>query len=162
MTEPGPKKKVSLPVVGQKPRSDGDDQGFGQGFGPPTAKSPAAWVVLGALSMFAVLVPLAMLSMTFLRGYYERTSTVSPGPTIAVAVAAVALAAFAGGTIVGRFGHRCGPREGALSGVLAGLVMWGMSRTGMGVAILLVTVPAAWVGAVRGRRARKPGDTIGA
>lgn len=158
--ERDPKKRVSLPVVGQPKRAvDQVDLGT-EG---PAAKSAGGWIILGALSTFAFLTPLAMLAMAALRGVFENPAATKSGwgALVAVGIGVVAISAFGGGYVVGRFGLKCTPRDGALAGALAGLAMWGFSQLPTGIAILAVTVPAAYFGARRGRRARQPGDTMG-
>ncbi|MGZ3420671.1 MAG: hypothetical protein ACXVEF_37205 [Polyangiales bacterium] len=154
------KPKRSLPVVGNPKRAI-DDVNLGED--SPAAKSPGGWIILGALSTFAFLTPLAMLAMAVLKGMFQNPAATKGGwgALVAMGIAIVALSSFGGGYVVGRFGLKCGPREGALSGALAGLAMWGFSHLPTGVAILAVTVPSAYFGARRGRRARQPGDTIG-
>ncbi|MBL8717595.1 MAG: hypothetical protein JNL79_16535 [Myxococcales bacterium] len=123
----------------------------------PEERSRGAWIILGALAVFAVLVPLAMLAMAMVKAMGQP----GPGVLIAVSVVSVSASSFAGGYLVGRFGAKAGPREGGLAGALAGLVMWGLSRTPLGVVILPVTAAAASLGARVGVRSRKPGDTLG-
>jgi hypothetical protein len=150
------KKKVSLPVVGNKRPLDEVNLGNEA----PAATTNGGWIFLGALSTFAFLTPLAMLGMAAIKGIYGDP-TRGWGALVAMGIALVALSSFGGGYVVGRFGLRCGPREGALAGALAGLAMWGFSRLTTGVAILAVTIPFGYFGARRGRRARVPGDTLG-
>lgn len=165
-SKPPAKKRVSLPVVGQSQRPlDGVDTGEGI----PSARAPAAWILLGALATFAVLIPLSMLAMALLKAIYASradSGSIDAGPIAIVSILCVSIASAAGGWIVGRFGGKAGPREGALSGVVAGLVMAGLGALGapvyLSLVILVVTVPTAWLGARRGRATRKPGDSIGA
>jgi len=123
----------------------------------PEERSRGAWVILGALAVFAVLVPVAMLAMAMVKAM----GAPSPLVLVVLSVASVGLSSFAGGYLVGRFGARAGPREGGLAGALAGLVMWGLSRAPLGGVILLVTVTAGVLGARVGVRSREPGDTLG-
>lgn len=155
-----PKKRVSLPVVGQPRRAidDVDDPGA------PTAKAPAAWILLGAMATFALMMPLVYLVAATLGALY-RAPIGAPQtvvPTAILSAVTVGVSAFAGGYIVGRFGGRAGPREGALAGLLTGLVLWALSRMLLGVVLVAITAPAAYFGARFGRRSRKPGDSIGA
>lgn len=145
MAEP-PKRKVSLPVIGSQQPAPGE---------LPPNRSPAAWVLLGALTHFAVLLPLALLAMPLLRTFVERGSMVA---IVASAVVLIGASALCAGYVVGRFGT--GVRDGALSGGLAALVLWAISRSPTGFVIAAVTVPLAWLGARWGRASRKPGDTI--
>ena len=163
MADEGEKKRrVSLPVVGQSGRSTLGSIDTGEGV--PTAKAPGAWIILGALATFALLMPLAYVVIAIIGAAY-RAPVGAPQTALPAAIGtvlAVGAAAFSGGYIVGRFGGRAGPREGGLSGVLAGAVLWAMSRMLLGVAIVFVTWPAAYIGARIGKRSRKPGDSIGA
>ncbi len=155
-----PKKRVSLPVVGQ-PRRAIDDVADP---GAPTAKAPAAWILLGAMATFAVMMPLVYVVAATLGAIY-RAPIGAPQtvlPTAILSGVTVALSSFAGGYLVGRFGGRAGPREGALAGLLTGLVLWALSRLLLGGVLVVLTVPAAYFGARFGRRSRKPGDSIGA
>lgn len=148
------KKRVSLPVVGQ-PRRAIDDV---EDPGAPTARAPAAWILLGALATFALFLPLAYVAV----GVLGAIHVTSVAPTAIITSLCVAVAAFGGGYIVGRFGGKAGPREGALAGALVGLVLWAMTRLLVGVVIVVLTTPLAYAGARFGRRTRKPGDSIGA
>ena len=158
MTE---KKRVSLPVVGQ-PRRAVDDADLGDGV--PQARAPAAWILLGALSVLATMMPLMYLAVALVGAIY-RAPAGAPHTVVAAGLASavvVAASAWTGGWIVGRFGGRAGPREGALSGALAGLALWAMTRMPIGVVLVMLAAPLAWLGARFGRRTRKPGDSIGA
>lgn len=153
--EPKPRKKVSLPVVssGDRPRRAIDDVELGEG---TATRSGASWVVLGALSTFAILVPLAMVAVAIARG----ADTIVP--LAVLSITAFVVASFAGGFVIGRFGPGTGPREGAWSGALAGIVMALLAARGLGRAawiafvVLLVTIPASAFGAARGRSSRGP------
>jgi hypothetical protein len=147
------RKRVSLPVVGQPKRAIDDVQDPGA----PTARAPAAWILLGALATFAIFLPLAYVAV----GLLGAIHVTSVAPTAIITSLCVALAALGGGYIVGRFGGHAGPREGALSGALVGLVLWAMTRMLLGVVIVAITAPLAYAGARIGRRSRKPGDSIG-
>src|SRR5687767_2891458 len=156
------KKRVSLPVVGQPSRSTLGSVDTGEGV--PTARAPGAWILLGALATFALMLPLLYI-VTALLGAIYRAPVGAPETLLPAAIGgvlSVGAGAFAGGYIVGRFGGRAGPREGALAGVLAGVVMWAMSRMLLGVVIVFVTWTAGYLGARIGKRSRQPGDSIGA
>ncbi|MBX7197062.1 MAG: hypothetical protein K1X94_33745 [Sandaracinaceae bacterium] len=154
------KKRVSLPVVGQPRAVAGVDVGEGV----PTARAPLAWVFLGALAVLAIMLPLMYLGVALVGAIYRAPvggpKTVAAAGVVAALV--VACSAFGGGYLVGRFGGRAGPREGAAAGLLAGLALWAMTRMPIGVILIVLTTPLAWVGARLGRRTREPGDSIGA
>ena len=154
------KKRIALPVIGQPKRAIDDVEDPGA----PTARAPAAWILLGALAVFALFMPLAYVAVALLGAIYRAPIGAAQTivPTAVVTALAVAVASFGGGYIVGRFGGRAGGREGLLSGVLVGLVLWAMTRLLLGVVVLAITSPAAYFGARFGRRSRKPGDSIGA
>ncbi len=155
----GKKKRVSLPVI----RSSLG--GIDLGEDAPSARAPGSWIMLGALATFAFVMPLALIVSGVLGSVYRSGGGAlgtSPIPIAIGAVISLFIGAFGGGYIVGRFGGRAGAREGGLAGALAGLVFWAMSRMLAGIAILVVTWPAAYLGGRIGKRSRKPGDTIGA
>jgi hypothetical protein len=162
MESPGKKKRVSLPVVGNSGRSQLGSVDTGEGV--PTARAPGAWIILGALATFALMLPLLYV-ITALLGAVYRAPIGAPQTLLPAAIGgvlSVGAGAYAGGYIVGRFGGRAGTREGALAGILAGVVMWAMSRMLLGVVIVFVTWISAYLGARIGKRSRKPGDNIGA
>ncbi len=121
----------------------------------PEERSPVAWMMLGVFAVFVVLVPLAMLAMALSKG------STSPAFLVVLSVVCVGVSAFAGGYLVGRFGN-AGPWGGAVSGVLAGLVMWALSRVALGGVIVPLTAAFAHFGARAGRNGRKPSDTLAA
>ena len=149
------KRRVSLKVVHDTPKTLLDRAELGDG--SPSERSPWAWVLLGAFANFAVLVPLAMLTMALLKGIYSR-GTDRPLWLVVVAIVCLCISSIGGGYLVGRFGGRARALEGMYSGIAAGLVMWGLSRTPMGFVILAWTAPAAYLGGWLGRRSRKSGD----
>lgn len=159
MADEPKKKRVALPVIGQPKRAIDDVEDPGA----PTAKAPAAWILLGAMATFALMMPLVYLVAATLGAIYRAPIGAAQTviPTAILSALTVALSAFAGGYIVGRFGGRAGPREGAMAGLLTGLVLWALSRLLLGGVLILVTVPAGYFGARFGRRSRKPGDSIG-
>lgn len=139
--------KRRLPVLGNQGPNDPGEL--------PEERSPAAWVMLGVLAVFTVLVPLAMIVMAIAKG------APSPGFFVVASVLCVGLSAYAGGYLVGRFGN-AGPFGGAVSGALAGLLMWALSRAALGVVIVPLTAAFAHFGARAGKNGRKPGDKIAA
>ncbi|MEO7091870.1 MAG: hypothetical protein ABI175_01385 [Polyangiales bacterium] len=165
MADLPPKKRVSLPVVGDGARERtlleraelGDD---GDG-----TRGPWAWVLLGVMAVFVVLVPLGMVMMAVLRRVYADLDAPPIASLVAASIAAIALSSVAGGWLVGRFGPRMTPMLGAATGTLTGVVLWGLSRMWVGVVVLLLTAPFAALGARVGRKQRrgngKPGSQIG-
>ncbi len=158
-------KKVSLPVVGAgKARTLLEQADIGDELAPDD-RAPAAWIGLGAMMTFALMVPLAMLAMSLLRSLYAGAEgqRVNPVPLYVLSFAVPAISAFGGGFMIARFGPRVGPKGGALAGLIAGtgmltIAMVGEVRAGHGllaglsaVVILLVTTPSSWLGARLGR-----------
>ena len=125
-------------------------------------RSPAAWVALGVMAIFVVVVPLAMLVFAALRALpFSPSAGAGLALTVILSALTPAISSAAGGWLVGRFGPDDRGRVAALAGLGAGLVMWALSRTPMGFVIVLVTTPAAWmVGRIgargRPRRAQTP------
>lgn len=162
MTE---KRRVSLPVVGQagQPRRAVDDAELGLHDELPKARAPGAWILLGALSILATMMPLMYLAVALVGAASRARGAATPSVAWAGGAAAVVVAfsAWTGGWVVGRFGGHAGPREGALAGALAGVALWAMTRMPIGVVLVVLTIPLAWAGARFGRRTRKPGDSIG-
>lgn len=152
-----PKKRVSLKIVGE-----GEKQTLLQraeiGDEAATERSPAAWVILGAIAVFVVLVPLSMLSLGVAQRIYGQDAEARhPWPLVIVAVVSIVVSCACGGFLVGRFGPRVDARKGAFSGAIAGVVLWALSRTPLGFVLVLVAAPSAALGAFVGRRARKIG-----
>ncbi len=155
-----PRKKVSLPVVGAGAKKTFLEQAE-LGDEEAGTRSPAAWVLLGAMATFVVLVPEAMLATWALTAIYRRGAEASAGtnelpflPFVLVSIASVVLASLAGGALIGRFGPKITVRMGALVGALVGVVLWALSRTVLGVVVLPVTLSMAALGVVLGRRGR--------
>jgi hypothetical protein len=130
------KKRVSLPVVRDAP--DDDEE-----------RPASSWVLLGAAAIVLFLVPMMGAAATIAEKFQAKTMA-----TVVAAIACLALASIAGGWLAGRFGRGVLPRHGAAAGAIAGVVLWAMSRTAFGFALLAVTVPVAALGARLGRRAR--------
>jgi hypothetical protein len=119
--------KRRLPVL--KTPSDGEDDA--------TARPPWQWVGFGALAIFVVWTPLA-----FLTTWLASILAASAAPrfaSILVVTSGLAIAALAGGFLVGRWGAAgVGIREAALAGLAAALVASGLS----------LGAPGAWAGAL--------------
>jgi hypothetical protein len=155
MADP-PKKRVSLPVVGEGSKKTlldqaelGDDEAGTRGVW--------SWVFLGVMAVFVVLVPLAMLAMAVLKRAYATSDSPPVAPLVVVSIAAIGSSCFLGGWLVGRFGPRMTARLGAATGVLTGLVLWALTRTLLGGVIVVVTAPFTALGAHVGRRGRRGG-----
>lgn len=150
-------------------------------------RPPWHWAVIGAVAALLLVVPLLMLFQALARFEtsrllpygaveeaalaYQALSTAEQVWLGAVNVGAqlvpVALAALAGGALVGRFGGQARVREAALSGVGAGLFMSLISATPLlgegrlaawavaSVAMVLVAGAAARAGGALGFRRRR-------
>lgn len=155
-----------LPVL-QEPRAAAPE--------PPTeddARPPWQWVGFGVVAIFAVWLPLAYAAQAItarvLSGRFgdaapaeigERLAQMTGGERMRLTatmalphVLALALASFAGGLLVGRFGARTGVREAALAGGSAALVALALSvsQAGFswpsGIALAFAVGFAAWGG----------------
>jgi len=161
--EEKPKKRVSLEVLQDRPKTLLEQAELGNA--DAEGRSPGAWVLLGTFAVFTILVPLAMTVMMLLRNF---GGPIGFRTLLVASITCLCISCFGGGYLVGRFGGPSRPKHAAWTGALAGLVMWGLTiatgasnlggRSLYGAVVLLLTVPAAWLGGVRGRRSRKPGD----
>lgn len=147
--------KRRLPVI-QPPKKasvEGDDDG--------EPRPPWHWVGFGTVLIFAAWLPLAyvggavqrsMLASKFGAGASAEqialaTAAMTAGERAQLMLSqalpivfALALASFAGGLVVGRFGAGAGPRESARSGGITALIAVAISFTGFNVATLVSTV----------------------
>jgi tRNA-(ms[2]io[6]A)-hydroxylase len=85
-------------------------------------RPPWHWSAIGAVGVFVLWVPLAML-------VNGPLAVGTPAGIVALNAAAFAFAAFASGFLVGRFGGRAGRREAMLGGVAAGTAAWLVSAS---------------------------------
>jgi hypothetical protein len=157
--------KHRLPVVHEAPAEDANPE-----------RRPWQWVGFGTVAIFVVWLPLAALAQALsLRVVEARLGTLesldaardalphvpaADRELIAAALfgfpsAALALAALAGGFLVGRWGGRAGPREAALAGVASVLAVSMLAWMSSGLswaplAALFVAGPVAagggWIG----------------
>jgi hypothetical protein len=134
------------------------------------------WVGFGTVGIFVVWLPLAFAAQWLSRGALAGYLSESPEATqaklanlprgewarvvawmVVPHVTSLAIAAWAGGYLVGRYGPKLGPREAAITGVAAGLVAV-MLALGNGFSPALLIVPlvaalfAAWGGHVGRKR----------
>jgi len=121
-------------------------------------RPPWQWVGFGALAIFVVWLPLAFLAALAA----TRLGGVEGSPVFAVAVlaSALAIAALAGGLLVGRWGAPgVGVREASLAGLSTALVAsalaWGTPGAWAGgLTTIAVAVPCAALGGWLGLRRR--------
>ncbi len=110
-------------------------------------RPPWHWSAIGAVGVFVLWLPLALLINGALTGVGQAVAA-------ALNAAAFALAAFASGFLVGRFGGSAGRREATVSGMAAGATAWliaasqGM-RGAVTWALLLAIIVALGGGAAR-------------
>ena len=133
--------KRRLPVL-KVPSADGDDEA--------TARPPWQWVGFGALAIFVVWLPLAFFAAWIASRLNE--SGASPVGPVAVLAAGLAVAALAGGFLVGRWGAAgVGVREAALAGLAAAIIASALAFGAPGslwgaLATVVVAVPFAALG----------------
>ena len=160
--------KRRLPVLQSPKASSGGDDDTGE------PRPPWHWVGFGVVIIFAAWLPLSyvggavqrsMLASKFGEGASPdqiaiATAAMSPGERAQMmlsqalpVVFALALAAFAGGIVVGKFGAGAGPKESARSGAITALIAVAISFAGFSVAtfvstivIFLVATGFAWWG----------------
>ena len=132
--------KRRLPVL----QSDG-----GAG-GDEPSRSRAHWVGFGALMIVTAWLPLAYAGEALKARVFAGELPRGGGYVLFLALSAVplALASFAGGFLVGRFGKPAGTREAALAGLATGLAVaaltWGLAwREGGEIAWGAALVPLA-------------------
>jgi MFS family permease len=163
-----PKPKKRLPVLQNE---DEDDEA--------QDRPPWHWSAIGMIATFLAWLPLASIANALVA---RMLRSVDPAEDAALAAAApakvraimigvnalcFALAALAGGYLVGRFGGRAGRREATLSGLLAAVLAWGIAMAQSPVieivvwSLLLVVIGAigagaAYLGGRVGLRRRQP------
>jgi len=143
--------KRRLPVL-KLPSDDGGDEA--------TARPPWQWVGFGALAIFVVWLPLAFLA-AWIASRMNDAGASQVGAVVVLA-AGLALAALAGGFLVGRWGASgVGVREAALAGLASAIIASALSFGAPGslwgaLATVVVAVPFAAVGGKLGLR-RRPG-----
>ena len=128
---------------------------------PEEERPPWHWAAIGVVGIFVFWLPLSMIAGRFV-------AEAGPRVQMIVHAAAYALACFAAGLIVGRFGGRAGRREAAIAGAAAALLATllvasagSSAHLWLLLALLLVVLAllgggAAWAGAALGVRARPP------
>lgn len=143
--------KRRLPVL-KLPSDDGGDEA--------TARPPWQWVGFGALAIFVVWLPLAFLA-SWIASRMNASGASQVGAVVVLA-AGLALAALAGGFLVGRWGASgVGVREAALAGLASAIIASALAFGAPGalwgaLATVVVAVPFAAVGGKLGLR-RRPG-----
>jgi hypothetical protein len=143
--------KRRLPVVGSS----------GDGVDDAPSRAPWQWVAFGALAIFATWLPLAFVA-TWVAARLHGSGW-SPAVSVAVLALGLALAAMAGGFLVGRWGSAdVGVREAALSGlataaVASALAFGAPGATWGAVMTVLLAVPFAALGSTLGLRRRRRG-----
>jgi hypothetical protein len=134
----------------------------GAGGAGDATRAPWQWVGFGALAIVAVWVPLSWLSLlaAVRLGDAPRAAAIAIAARVVVLAAGLAVAALAGGYLLGRWGTAgVGTREGALAGLVAALaataLAWGTGGASVGsLATVVIAVPSAALGARLGLRRR--------
>jgi tRNA-(ms[2]io[6]A)-hydroxylase len=160
-----------LPVIQNAPQAEAEDE----------PRPPWHWVGFGTVAIFAAWLPLAYagaaISARVMEARFGRDASkeavdlamasMSPGERARLAaivalptLLGLAIAAFAGGFIVGRFGTGTGRREAALSGAVTALIAIAVAWSGPTAGTLIAAVVtaavaigfAAWGGALSAAR----------
>ena len=167
---PGVDKKRRLPVLNAPPAAGGGEEEEGE------ARPPWHWIGFGTVAVFAVWLPLSYVAeLVRVRAMVAWIGSPPTAEATAEAIAALspearaklglvlffthgsalALAAFAGGMLVGRYGGaQAGVREAALAGLMAALVATLLAWGGVSW-VPLVTIAVATLAAALGGRAGK-------
>lgn len=165
--------KRRLPVLNRPPDAPEDEE----------PRPPWHWVGFGVVLTFAAWLPLAALAEALKGRALLRVLGPVDGPdsaaramvslgaggrvmvvllTVGLPVVAMAIGAAAAGYVVGRYGGTTRPREAGLAGAASAIVACALAWAASGVdlrllGIALVLAPAAWLGGLRGVRARARG-----
>jgi hypothetical protein len=166
-----------LPVIQEAPPPPGDAPG------DDDARPPWHWVGFGTVAIFATWLILAAVAGAVVKRAIapwvgaaqtpaeiaSRLATMSADERMRLAavqmiphVFALALASFAGGLLVGKFGAGTGPREAAMSGFATALIATVVAVREGGVSwasavtFLIAVAFSAWGGRVGARRKRSP------
>lgn len=152
---PKPRERVRLPVVGSPaPPEPGDEE-----------RPPWHWSAIGAVAIFLAWLPLAA-GATYLAA--RSIDAPPPGEAAILSlraralmvgshVLAFAIASFAGGFLVGRFGGKAGTKEATVAGLFAATLAWALAAAQPGGAgpgavawaLILGAVVAIGAGAAR-------------
>lgn len=148
-----------LPVVGQKGAPVGDE--------PPDDRPPWHWVGIGAVFQLLAWLLLSLLAQPLAAALSRALASAGDVRAASIVVAAthvfvtLGLGSASSGALVGRFGGTAGPREAALSGLLAAGIACGLTAPQAGIIALTVLLPlgalaaaASWIGAKLGARRR--------
>ncbi len=142
--------KRRLPVLNSAPPDD-------------EARPPWQWVGFGTVMIFIAWVPLAYAGAALLdapAAHPPARETGSVARLLVATIAPLAIATFAGGFLVGRFGKPAGVREAVLAGGVAGVVavlLTALSGPFSPLFLLIVALTAGFAGAggAAGARGRK-------
>jgi len=120
-----------LPVLQGSSGGGGGGEGDGHGQGHGEERPPLHWVGFGVVAIFAGWMPLAVGVNALLQSMMVGVAGGEPSLRAQAAMmglhgAAFALAALAGGFLVGRFSASAGVREARGSGLLAAAIAWGL------------------------------------
>ncbi|MDC3953207.1 hypothetical protein [Polyangium jinanense] len=127
-----PDKKRRLPLVQAGPPPDEPDA---------EDRPPWHWSGIGAVATFLVWLPLAAIAAKVGARIVDRAELGVPAPAdakmvvplsaqlafIGLQLAGFLIASLAGGFLVGRFGGKAGPKEGAVGGFVAAALAWALA-----------------------------------
>jgi MFS family permease len=145
--------KRHLPIL-QPKKAEGSAESnasSAEGDGEEQDRPPWHWSAIGAVATFIVWIPLAMLAQLWARSTAERLVpgqdeaaqreaflALTPAERLWLSalnvlgpMVALALASFAAGVLVGRFGNRAGKKEATMAGVLTGTIASLINAPGM-------------------------------
>jgi hypothetical protein len=134
------------------------DAGGDEGDAP---RAPWQWVGFGALAIIAVWIPLSWLTLLVAIRLGEPARPAAIAARLLVLAGGLAVAALAGGYLLGRWGTAgVGTREAALAGLVVAVVAtalaWGTGGAPLGsLATVVIAVPPAALGARLGLRRRQ-------
>ncbi len=162
-----PRERVHLPVLGSAPPEPGDEE-----------RPPWHWSAIGAVAIFLAWLPLAA-GASYLAARSLEAAPPGEVATLSLRARALmvgshalafALASFAGGFLVGRFGGKAGPKEAAAAGLFAATLAWALAAAQPGgagpgaiawalilAAVVAIGAGAAWAGGRVGLRGRSKG-----
>ena len=156
------KKRVSLPVLSSKSTLlDQTELGVEQS----ESRSSLAWVGLGVMANFVVLIPLALFGTLPFREFTQGVRPMSGRVLVLIAfmgACVIVIASFSSGYLIGRMSRVTKVRDGVWAGLIAGLILWVVSISSnrdiatilAGASLLLISTLCTSLGTYRGKRAR--------
>ncbi len=149
----GPDGKRRLPLLPKtEVAQEGDEE-----------RPPWHWAAIGAAAIFVFWLPLAFLANAALARVHggaevDQVPRAVQALMVGVNLLAFALASFAAGLLVGRFGGKAGPREATLAGLGAATIAWMIGIWGAQAGLLIGAMLLALLVAVSAGSARLGGS----